>query len=146
MGTVEYRRGILKQRLGARPFAGWGWGHSSNFRQQADSRTVMPARKTPKPRGNRLPVRSVASLPVLVLAAGFASPAASQDAQPVCRDGEARIVGVIVDAVAGPHWSRFRPPSSTWSRYTAGEGTSGPIRTPSCKRAVKIRLLPMPIW
>lgn len=47
----------------------------------------------------RLPARSVPWLLGLVLSAGFASPAAAQDAQPVCLDGEARIVGVVVDAV-----------------------------------------------
>lgn len=58
----------------------------------------MQARPTPNSPGFRLPARSVSWLPALALAAGFLSPAAAQDGQPVCRDGEARIVGVVVDA------------------------------------------------
>jgi len=53
----------------------------------------------PNAHGPVLPARSVQPLAILVLAAGVASPAAAQDAQPVCRDGEARLVGVVVDAV-----------------------------------------------
>lgn len=84
----------------------------------------MRAGQTSKPRGSRLPVRPVASVPVLVLAAGFASPAAAQDAQPICRDGEARIVGVIVDAVteaplAGASVSVAR---SDWQSLTTDSG------------------------
>ena len=84
----------------------------------------MRARQTSKPRGNRLPVRPVASVPVLLLAAGFASPAAPQGAQPVCRDGEARIVGVVVDAgteapLAGASVSVAR---SDWQSLTTDSG------------------------
>ncbi len=59
----------------------------------------MRATQTSNSPGIRLPVQSAPWLPALALAAGFVSPAAAQNGQPTCRDGEARIVGVVVDAV-----------------------------------------------
>ena len=43
----------------------------------------------------------IPSLGVLAVSAGFAFPAAAQEQQPGCRDDEARIVGVVVDAATG---------------------------------------------
>ena len=75
-------------------------------------------------RGARFSVRSPRGLVWLVLAAVVATPAAAQDAQPVCRDGEARIVGVVVDAttetpLAGASVSVAR---SDWQSLTTDSG------------------------
>ncbi|MDE2806449.1 MAG: carboxypeptidase-like regulatory domain-containing protein [Gemmatimonadota bacterium] len=71
------------------------------------------------------PIHSlVPSLAVLCAFAGFASPADAQQQQPVCKDDEARIVGVIVDAdtetpLAGAHASIE---ASDWGSLTTDSG------------------------
>lgn len=84
---------------------------------------ILPMRACPmtKPR----PIRPlIPSLAVLFASAGFASPANAQQQKPECRDDEARIVGVIVDAntetpLAGAHAS---VEASDWGSLTTDDG------------------------
>ncbi len=68
--------------------------------------------------------RLIPTLGAIAAAAGLALPAAAQDEQPTCKDDQARIVGVIVDAstdmpLAGAHVS---VEASDWGSLTTDNG------------------------
>lgn len=81
----------------------------------------MKARPMPKSRRIHLIIRSLA---VLSVSAGFAYPAGTQAQQPVCKDYEPHVVGVVIDAeteapLAGAYVSVA---ASDWGALTTGNG------------------------
>ena len=66
----------------------------------------------------------MASLAVLCASAGLVSPAAGQEEQPACEEGQARIVGMVIDAnTEAPLSGAFvSVAASDWGSLTTGDG------------------------